>query len=165
MNKLSIWGIVIAAAFVVGVLSANPVVEAVGGWQSAFDGLDIRITDLENQSIPESQVYEVSANGILLEGEVFTFVELLCLDGDWLNSIGQGVGLTIEVDDTLIFPPDTVVDASGGAIFENPPSKVTPRKAIGLRVDVEFFLNAPGTPEAPFDIPFTVTTLCLSPSP
>jgi len=31
MNKLGIWGIVIAAAFVVGVLSANPVVDAAGG--------------------------------------------------------------------------------------------------------------------------------------
>jgi len=48
MNKLGIWGLVIAVAFVVSVLSANPVVEAVGGWQNAFDGLDTRITDLES---------------------------------------------------------------------------------------------------------------------
>jgi len=30
MNKLGIWGIAIATAFVIGVLSANPVAEAVG---------------------------------------------------------------------------------------------------------------------------------------
>lgn len=42
------WGLVIAGAFVIGVLSANPVVEAVGGWQLAFVGLDTRLTALEN---------------------------------------------------------------------------------------------------------------------
>ena len=43
MSKLGIWAIAIAGAFLVGVLSANPVVEAVGGWKGAFDGLDTRI--------------------------------------------------------------------------------------------------------------------------
>ncbi len=52
MNKLGIWGIVIAAAFVVGVLSANPVVEAVGGWKAAIAGHETRITDLESQTVP-----------------------------------------------------------------------------------------------------------------
>jgi len=36
MNKLGIWAIAIAGAFLIGILSANPVVEAVGGWQAAF---------------------------------------------------------------------------------------------------------------------------------
>jgi len=40
MNKLGIWAIVISGAFLIGVLSANPVVEAVGGWQGAFDVLN-----------------------------------------------------------------------------------------------------------------------------
>ncbi len=47
MNK-AILGIVIVGAFLIGILSANPVVEAVGGWQLAFQGLDTRVTDLEN---------------------------------------------------------------------------------------------------------------------
>ena len=34
--KKAILGIAIAGAFVIGILSANPVVEAVGGWQQAF---------------------------------------------------------------------------------------------------------------------------------
>jgi len=55
LNKLGIWVIVIAAAFFVGILSANPVVEAVGGWQGAFDGLDVRITGLENTPTPKIQ--------------------------------------------------------------------------------------------------------------
>jgi len=44
MNKLGIWGIVIAGAFFVGVFSANPSVEAVGGWKAAFDDLLAQIT-------------------------------------------------------------------------------------------------------------------------
>jgi len=36
MNKLGIWAIAVAGAFLIGVLSANPVAEAVGGWQQAF---------------------------------------------------------------------------------------------------------------------------------
>jgi len=48
MRKQLIFGIAIASAFVIGVLSANPVVEAVGGWQLAIQGLDTRITDLES---------------------------------------------------------------------------------------------------------------------
>jgi len=70
MNKLGIWGIVIAGAFLIGVVSANPVVEAAGGWKATFDDLssqitsndvDIedhqtRITDLENQPVG-TQIY------------------------------------------------------------------------------------------------------------
>jgi len=37
MNKLGIWAIVVAGAFFVGILTANPVVEAVGGWKFALD--------------------------------------------------------------------------------------------------------------------------------
>lgn len=48
MNKMGIWAIAIAGAFVIGILSANPVVEAVGGWKDAFAGLDTRVTVLEN---------------------------------------------------------------------------------------------------------------------
>jgi len=47
MNKLGIWAIAIAGAFVIGVLSANPVVEAVGGWQAAIAGHETRISELE----------------------------------------------------------------------------------------------------------------------
>ena len=42
MNKLGIWAIVVAGAFFLGILTANPVVEAVGGWKEA-------IIDLQNQ--------------------------------------------------------------------------------------------------------------------
>jgi len=47
MNKLGIWAIAIAGAFVIGILSANPVVDAVGGWQAAIAGQEVRLSELE----------------------------------------------------------------------------------------------------------------------
>jgi len=49
MKKSILLGIAISGAFLIGILSANPVI-AVGGWQLAFDGLDTRITALEDQA-------------------------------------------------------------------------------------------------------------------
>jgi len=69
MNKLGIWGIVIAGAFFVGVLSANPVVEAVGGWKAAIAGHETRITDLESQTVPPTywEIVDIFGNeGIVL---------------------------------------------------------------------------------------------------
>jgi len=43
LNKLGIWALVIAAAFFVGILSANPVVEAAGGWKAAIEDLQSQI--------------------------------------------------------------------------------------------------------------------------
>jgi len=56
LNKLGIWAIAIVAAFVVGVLSANPVVEAAGGWKAAIESLVERVTDLENKPITITQL-------------------------------------------------------------------------------------------------------------
>ena len=58
MNKTILLGIAISGAFIVGILSANPVSEAVGGWQLAFDGLDTRITALEGSQTLEIMRYE-----------------------------------------------------------------------------------------------------------
>jgi len=107
-------------------------------------------------------VYEVSGNGIILEGEHVTQVELLCLDGDWVNQINQIVGFTLEGDAT--FSSNDGVIGFTNEIFENPTTRFFPRTAIGLTVFGEYFFNGPGNPGAPFDIPFTDTTLCLSPS-
>ena len=70
MNKLGIWAIVIAGAFLIGIVSANPVVEAVGGWQLAFDGLDARITGLENQPA-DPQIMRIDGGGIIGVGESY----------------------------------------------------------------------------------------------
>jgi len=46
MNKTILLGIAIATAFVIGILSANPVVEAVGGWKAAVADLQDQIDAL-----------------------------------------------------------------------------------------------------------------------
>jgi len=51
MNKLSIWGIALATAFVIGVLSANPVAEAVGGWQSAIENLQLEVITVDGNLV------------------------------------------------------------------------------------------------------------------
>ena len=75
MNKLGIWGLVIAVAFVVGVLSSNPVVEAAqSGWQAAnteleqeLDDLFGDIGDLENAIDAETIEREAGDADVLLE--------------------------------------------------------------------------------------------------
>ena len=51
MKKLGIWAIAIASAFVIGVLSANPVVEAVGGWQQAIANLQLDVITVDGNLI------------------------------------------------------------------------------------------------------------------
>jgi len=158
MNKLGIWGIAIAGAFVVGILSANPVVEAVGGWKGAFAGLDTRITALENQPDPESQVYEVSGVSVIPTGQVFgSEVQLRCLDGDWFPT--TNVPFTLRPQP----PPDdsgSIINAQQTSIHESDVTKIFFSKVIGKDV----------TPQnqgivQPFPITVTVVGFCVSPSP
>ena len=65
MNKLGIWAIAIVAAFIIGTMTANPVVEAVGGWKAAF------------ASFP--QFYTVSTSFTVVSGGTSGF-ELFCND-------------------------------------------------------------------------------------
>jgi len=162
MNKLGIWAIAIAGAFVIGILSANPVVEAVGGWQPAVDGLDARITALENQPAPESQVYEVIGTTKIEAGDLSNeTITLFCLDGDWRDS---------NVIDFVTVPPifeESIVLIHDSELvqFLDPVSETATgiglTKRIGYSVLPE--LIGSGTPLA-FDIDVTVTMLCLSPS-
>jgi len=43
MNKLGIWTIAIASAFVLGMMIANPFAEGVGGWKEALQGVPTTI--------------------------------------------------------------------------------------------------------------------------
>ena len=158
MNKLGIWAIVVAGAFFLGILTANPVVEAVGGWQGAFEGLDTRITALENQPDPESQVYEVSGVSVISANEVFgSEVQLRCLDGD--------VYLTADPITLRPQPPPSdeftsVINAQLTTINESGPgTMIFLSRAIGM--DVIAFNQ--GSLQL-FPITVTVVGLCLSPS-
>ncbi len=161
MNKLGIWAIVVAGAFFLGVLSANPVVEAVGGWQGAFDGLDTRITALENQPVPESQVYEVSGVSVISAGEIFGLeVQLRCLDGD--RFLFAAPAAELSVDPTII---DTyqirIRSTSEDLVKANIPGIDT-----GNEILIGYDLRTANDGEKPpFEIEVTVTGVCLSPSP
>jgi len=56
MNKLGILAIAIAGAFLIGILSANPVVEAVGGWKPAVDDLQSQIDAITSLESPTTYV-------------------------------------------------------------------------------------------------------------
>jgi hypothetical protein len=65
MNRHVILGIAVAAAFAVGVLSANPVVEAAGGWKAAVDDLKAAITDLRETEILGFYKINKPLNGVV----------------------------------------------------------------------------------------------------
>ena len=160
MQKLGIWAIAIAGAFLIGVLSANPVVEAVGGWQGAL-GLHEGDSSAHHE-IPEAQVYELSDTITILAGD-FTggTITLECLDGDWLDSSGANF-----VTDPIIFVDAiTVVHDTNVAFMLDPVSVastgVSLTKRIGYSVVPE--LIGSGTPLG-IDVDVTVSVLCYSPS-
>ena len=81
MKKLGIWAIAIAAAFIIGVFSANPVVDAAkAGWQPVVADHEERITDLENQS-EEARLYTVTEFHDVPNGTTLTKT-LFCNEGD-----------------------------------------------------------------------------------
>ncbi len=127
MNKLGIWVIAIATAFVIGVLSANPVVEAVGGWQPAVEGLDTRVTTLENQQ--STELY-TKTQSFAVVGEGRQLVTQNCNTGDTVINgylVGQG------------FSPRVIIDTNQFASQHNDPN--------GWVVEFATTLN----PEDPFD--------------
>ena len=131
-----------------------PIAEGALGWNGF----------LKQVGFDPPSVYEVSANGVVLEGEQFTeLIQLFCLDGDWLNESGFGdIGYRVEGDNDFISDPDGRIVGVGGTILEFPISKFVPRKVIGYEVSVQYGDSSSSI--APNDIPFTVTILCLSPS-
>ena len=79
MNKLGIWGIAIAAAFVVGVLSANPVVDAAkSGWQPVVADLQSQIDEISVE--PEVITRTASDDFNKFSGE--KMLEVTCEDDE-----------------------------------------------------------------------------------
>jgi len=111
MKKTILLGIAIASAFMIGILSANPVVEAVGGWQAAIAGHETRITDLENQPAGVTDFYTKSVSGGFSGGNNPGTLTADCDAGD----IATGGGYSITGASTVnhyfagpfpIVPPD-----------------------------------------------------------
>ena len=146
MNKLGIWAIAIAGAFLIGAFTANPIVEAQGGWKLAID----EITS-------EQPVYEVSVDTVILEGDrLGALIQLRCLEGDYITG-----AFTIEGDDTGFPDGSEVNGANVQNVVENSGSKIIPSKPIGVDLQPQFRDTPPHM--APFNIELTVTILCLNP--
>jgi len=73
MNKTILLGIAITGAFIVGILSANPVGEAVGGWQPVVDGLDARVTALEGAQTLEIMRFDGGRSQTIDVNELYFF--------------------------------------------------------------------------------------------
>jgi len=149
---LGIWAIAIAGAFVIGILSANPVVEAVGGWQLAL-GLHEGDSSAHHD-VPESQIYEVSVSTVILAGETLSpDILLLCLDGDWMF-MGAGSRQTTVV---IVTNPLLAVE---GFLF-------TPiADPVGLPFSKPVGMEGPAELQASqaANVDVTATILCFSPS-
>jgi len=154
-NIIIISGIVLA--FIAGAITANPVVEAVGGWQLA-------IADLQSQidEIPGTQVYEISAVSIILQGEDRgNEVRLQCLEGDWfLAPFSIGI---ITTEPSIVGEGIRLNTSSEQIIIGDLNSLSNFNKIIGF--DVLPVITDIGSSVAPFDIDVTLTGLCVSPSP
>jgi len=144
MNK-AILGIAIAGAFVIGTLTANPVVEALGGWKEAIQ----EITS-------EQPIYEVSAVSVISAGTgTGSLVQLRCSEGD--TFIDGERNTVLSLDPSKSFP---VLRTDFIQVQENEPNIAsTSGRVIGA--DVRASANG-GQPT--FDVPVTITGLCLNPN-
>jgi len=96
-----VFAVVIVAAFVVGILSANPVVEAVGGWKEAIADHETRITDLENQS-QEILRFSSQASSIPLGNRALGPTQMVGIDGSITKFTFRITSVTTNVPPTQI---------------------------------------------------------------
>jgi len=80
LNKLGIWAIAIVAAFVVVILSANPVVEAAGGWKAAIEDLQNQIDNIELLEGPQGDKGDTGDTGP--QGLTPTYWEIVDIFGN-----------------------------------------------------------------------------------
>ncbi len=104
-------------------------------------------------------VYEVSAVSTIQAGEIFgNEVQLECLDGDIFPSLNRIV--TLSIDDPTIDTTNLAISATVISIGENE-EFITDFNSELIRFDVKTQQQGP---MQLFDIPVTVTIVCLSPS-
>jgi hypothetical protein len=111
----TIWvlAVVIVAAFVVGILSANPVVEAVGGWKAAVIELNDDISDIELFLEDKSDFWEFLEEG---GSELFGF-DLVSVENQGICEDGQVVKRDSDLASSPTgwsCQPDETGDGGGG---------------------------------------------------
>jgi len=128
MNRTILLGIAIASAFIIGTLTANPVVEAVGGWKEAL-GLHEGDSSAHHESSSGTELY-TKTQSFEVMGEGRQLVTLNCNTGDTVIN-GYLVGQA--------FSPRVIIDTNQFASQHNDPN--------GWVVEFATTLN----PEDPFD--------------
>ncbi len=145
MNKLGIWAIAIAGAFVIGVLSANPVVEAVGGWQPAIQGLQDQIDSIP---APEPQIVSRTNSMMFSPGGSGMF-ETVCEPGEFL----------FQLQDYSIDPPTPRMPPSGvalGFVIDT-----TGRGNIGGDLSIGQTVTVTSDNDMVSDSTITLTIMCI----
>jgi len=95
LNKLGIWAIVVAGAFFLGILTANPVVEAVGGWKEAIEDLQAQIDTLTGGSIDADTLDGIDSSSFVqspvtssdIQDSTITFSDMQGIDGTPITGI------------------------------------------------------------------------------
>ncbi len=88
MNKLGIWAIAVAGTFLIGILSANPIVEAQSGWKAAVAALE--------EQIPPPTYW-------VIEDDLAFALDALCDPGD--RVIGGGTAVLFGASDVKVSEP------------------------------------------------------------
>jgi len=158
MKKSILLGIAISGAFLIGIFSANPVVDAMAGWKFA---LDEHARDASaHHDVPETQIYEVSGISVIPElSEEGNIIQLLCLEGDFWDSVSGVAYVTLDpsIDPTNL---NIVLQVIETITEINPGIHKGSEKIIGYDLRA-----AQIGPLQLFDIPVTINGVCLSPSP
>jgi len=160
MRKTILLGIAIASAFIIGTLTANPVVEAVGGWKEA---LGLHEGDgSAHHDVPEAQVYEVIGTTLIEAGETSNeVITLLCEDGDWMDNT-DNINFVTNVD--VFFDGSRLHDTDAMLILD-PESVATTGLPLSKRIGYSVLPELQGFAlPFDFDVLVTITILCNSPS-
>jgi len=114
MNKLGIWAIAIAAAFVIGVFSANPVVDAAGGQGDsliveALNQLTAAVQGIE----PTVNVNSEATKNVLRVTSTIN-PAINCPDGSTITGVSA---LSLTIDDFGDIPISKVIGGGGSTLL------------------------------------------------
>jgi len=143
MNKLGIWAIAIVAAFVIGVLSANPVAEAVGGWKEA---LQTHEGDSSAHHDKYTDAEAIAAVGPHTLPNYWEIVDKIANSANALCDLGDkviGGGTTVLGGATEVTVGEPIFDGGTGANQEGWKGALTGGGSFQIRVSASCLDNPP----------------------
>jgi len=115
---MGIWAIVVAGAFFVGVLTANPVVEAAGGWKAAVDDLLAQITS-NDAEIADHETRIADLESTPHTTLITTTFSVSGAELTMISSQNSFCALTSEYQTASGAPACEIVDRSGNWILKS----------------------------------------------